>query len=51
MDKLDKNIIEILDNFLIKGETKEELAGGIYILRKKAKKVNADENTIDTSLI
>ena len=44
----ENNIIEILDNFLIKGETKDELAGGIYILRKKAKKVNADENTIDT---
>ena len=47
--KHDENtIVEILDNFLIKGETKDELAGGIYILRKKAKKVNADENTIDT---
>ena len=34
----EKTIIEILDNFLIKGETKDELAGGIYILRKKSKK-------------
>ena len=41
-------IIEILDAFLKKGETKDELAGGIYILREKASKVNTDENTIDT---
>ena len=41
-------IIEILELLLAKGETKDELAGGIYILRKKASKVNTDENTIDT---
>ena len=41
-------IIEILDSLLKKGETKDELAGGIYILRKKASKVNTDESTIDT---
>ena len=41
-------IIEILESFLRKGETKDELAGGIYVLRKKATKVIADPNTIDT---
>ncbi len=41
-------IIEILESFLKKGETKDELAGGIYVLRKKATKVIADPNTIDT---
>ena len=41
-------IIEVLDALLKKGETKDELAGGIYILREKASKVNTDENTIDT---
>ena len=29
-------IIEILDSLLAKGETKDELAGGIFILREKA---------------
>ena len=42
------SIINILENLSTKGETKDELAGGIYILRKKASKVNTDENTIDT---
>ena len=47
--KHDKNtIIALLDALLKKGETKDELAGGIYILREKASKVNTDENTIDT---
>ena len=41
-------IIEILESFIKKGETKDELAGGIFVLRKKAIKVNADQNTIDT---
>ena len=44
----ESSIIEILELFLKKGETKDELAGGIYILRKKASKVNSDEYTIDT---
>ena len=42
------SIINILENLSTKGETKDELAGGIYILRKKASKVNIDENSIDT---
>ena len=44
----ESSIIDILENLLAKGETKEELAGGIYVLREKANKVNTDENTIDT---
>ena len=44
----ESKIIEVLDALLKKGETKDELAGGIYILREKASKVNTDENTIDT---
>jgi anthranilate phosphoribosyltransferase len=44
----ESSIIDILENLLVKGETKDELAGGIYILREKASKVNTDENTIDT---
>ena len=41
-------IIEILEAFIKKGETKDELAGGIFVLRNKATKVSADSNTIDT---
>ena len=40
--------IEILEALIKKGETKDELAGGIYVLRDKASKVNSDPNTIDT---
>ena len=47
--KYDENsIIDILQSLLDKGETKDELAGGIFILREKATKVKADESTIDT---
>ena len=31
-------IIEILESFIKKGETKDELAGGIFVLRDKATK-------------
>ena len=41
-------IIEILEALIKKGETKDELAGGIYVLRDKASKVNSDPDTIDT---
>ncbi len=44
----ENSIIEILEFLLKKGETKEELAGGIFVLREKATKVNSDLNTIDT---
>ena len=47
--KYDENsIIEILESLIKKGETKDELAGGIFVLREKATKVKADQNTIDT---
>ena len=47
--KYDENlIIEILESLLKKGETKDELAGGIFVLREKATKVDADQNTVDT---
>ena len=42
------SIIEILEAFIKKGETKDELAGGIYVLKDKANKVNAGPGTIDT---
>ena len=38
--KYDENsIIEILDSLSKKGETKDELAGGIYVLREKHQKL------------
>ena len=47
--KHDENsVIEILEALIRKGETKDELAGGIFVLREKAVKVKADQNTIDT---
>ena len=47
--KFDENtIIEILESLIKKGETKDELAGGIFVLREKATRVNTDQNTIDT---
>jgi anthranilate phosphoribosyltransferase len=42
------SIIEILESLIKKGETKNELAGGIYILKSKASKVNTDPDAIDT---
>jgi len=44
----ENTIIEILEALIDKGETKDELAGGIYVLRDKARKVNSDPGTIDT---
>ena len=44
----ESQIIKILENLIKKGETKDELAGGIFVLRDKATKVSADQNTIDT---
>ena len=44
----ENTVIEILELLLQKGETKDELAGGIFVLREKASKVRSDENTIDT---
>ena len=44
----ENQIIEILEALIKKGETKDELAGGIFVLRDKATKVSCDPNTIDT---
>ena len=44
----ESSIIEILEAFSKKGETKDELAGGIYILRNKANRVKTSDDTIDT---
>ena len=44
----ESQIIEILEALIKKGETKDELAGGIYILRDKATKVSCEPGTIDT---
>jgi len=44
----ENQIIEILEDFIKKGETKDELAGGIFVLRNKATKVSCDSGTIDT---
>ena len=43
---------DLIYNFLVnlsaKGETAEEIAGGVHVLRKKALKVNASEDIVDT---
>jgi len=43
---------ELIYNFLVglstKGETSDEIAGGVYVLRDKALKVKTTENIIDT---
>ena len=44
----ENQIIEILEALIKKGETKDELAGGIFVLKDKATKVSCDANTIDT---
>ena len=44
----ENKIIEILEALIKKGETKDELAGGIFVLRDKATKVSCDPSTIDT---
>ena len=47
--KHDENsVISILESLSKKGETKDELAGGIYVLREKASKVKTNPETIDT---
>ena len=35
----ESSIIEILESLIKKGETKDELAGGIFVLRKKLLKL------------
>ena len=43
---------EKIHDFLVfsstKGETSDEIAGGVYVLRNKATKVNVGDNTVDT---
>tara|TARA_E500000331_G_C17184536_1_gene682063 strand:- start:292 stop:1284 length:993 start_codon:yes stop_codon:yes gene_type:complete len=43
---------KIIHDFLIfssaKGETADEIAGGVYVLREKATNVNTPDNTVDT---
>ena len=44
----ESSIIQILESFLKKGETKDEIAGGIFILRDKAIKVKTDQFMMPT---
>ena len=47
--KIGEDLIEkFLINLAHKGETAEEIAGGVFVLREKSLKVNAPENIIDT---
>ena len=53
LDIMSGNLTEsLIYNFLTglaaKGETSEEIAGGVYVLREKAVKVKTSENVIDT---
>ena len=41
-------IYKFLINLSAKGETADEIAGGVHVLRKKALKVNIKGNIIDT---
>ena len=41
-------IYKFLTGLSSKGETSDEIAAGVYVLRKKALKVNAPEDVIDT---
>ena len=43
----DEEIFDFLTNLSKKGEVSDEIAGGVYVLRNKAKKVNI-ENCVDT---
>jgi anthranilate phosphoribosyltransferase len=42
------NIVKILNALSNKGETKDELAGGIFVMRSKATLVKAPNETVDT---
>ena len=44
----ESSIIKILESLAIKGETKDELAGGIFVMRSKATVVRVPTGTIDT---
>ncbi len=46
---MNENLIyKFLINLSTKGETAEEIAGGVHVLRSKALKVNTSEDIIDT---
>jgi anthranilate phosphoribosyltransferase len=44
----EKQILTFLTNLSKKGETADEIAGGVYVLRQKSLKVKAPRNIIDT---
>ena len=44
----EKEIFDFLTGLSSKGETSNEIAGGVYVLRSKSKRVNADNYCIDT---
>jgi len=47
--KMSENLIyNFLTSLSVKGETSEEIAGGVYVLREKALKVKTSEDIIDT---
>ena len=47
--KINENLIfKFLTNLSKKGETADEIAGGVYVLREKSLKVKAPNNVIDT---
>jgi anthranilate phosphoribosyltransferase len=41
-------IFKFLTNLFKKGETADEIAGGVYVLREKSLKVNVPKNIVDT---
>jgi len=44
----EEQIHDFLTSSSTKGETSDEIAGGVYVLRNKATQVNAPDNTVDT---
>ena len=44
----EEQIYDFLVSSSAKGETSEEIAGGVFVLRNKATQVNVPDNTIDT---
>ena len=44
----DQQIHDFLTFSSAKGETSYEIAGGVYVLRDKANKVNVPDDTVDT---
>ena len=44
----EEEIFNFLNFSSNKGETSDEIAGGVYVLRNKATKVNVTPDTIDT---